>query len=255
MGALDIIKVVRLGKLAYLPAFNLQKLFEKQHLEKPLGNHVLILVEHEPVYTYGYREVVSAEETDKLIGLGAQVIKSDRGGLTTFHGPGQLVAYPILNLGKLKCLRTLRKYVSNLEQVAVHTCRMLGVAADVGAANVSHTGAWANEKKICAIGVHCKRYITTHGLALNCDVDLDWYHNIVPCGIQDREVTSLSAELGQPTSVNDVIPQFLASFEAIFRCCLEEYDESELKQLIVTVTRPTYETDQKVKLMSSSKVK
>lgn len=104
-----------------------------------------------PVYTLGLRENPDPDETSKLISTGAEVVHSDRGGLTTFHGPGQLVAYPIFHLGSFRKL-PLRSYIAKLELVAVQTCRLLGVLAQLSGKDVSHTGAWANDAKICAIG-------------------------------------------------------------------------------------------------------
>jgi len=104
------------------------------------------------VYTSGFREKISVEESKRLIDTGAEFIQSDRGGLTTFHGPGQLVAYPIFHLEKLGSRLTLRKYVSLLEDTAIHTCRMLGIPARLDSESISHTGAWVNDRKICAVG-------------------------------------------------------------------------------------------------------
>lgn len=103
------------------------------------------------MYTLGLRENPDPDETSKLISTGAEVVHSDRGGLTTFHGPGQLVAYPIFHLGSFRKL-PLRSYIAKLELVAVQTCRLLGVLAQLSGKDVSHTGAWANDAKICAIG-------------------------------------------------------------------------------------------------------
>ncbi|ODM98225.1 putative lipoyltransferase 2, mitochondrial [Orchesella cincta] len=178
------------------------------------------------VYTFGLREKITDDDMKKLTESGAEVVKSDRGGLTTFHGPGQLVAYPVVNLRTFRNL-SLRNYVNGLEMIAVHTCRMLGVFAVNGHESVSHTGAWANDKKICAIGVHCKRYVTTHGLALNCNTDIDWFTKIVPCGIGDKGVTSLAAELGRDVTVNDTIPQFLTSFESVLSCRIMEVGKED----------------------------
>lgn len=104
------------------------------------------------MYTFGFREKIADEDLQALREAGAEVIKSDRGGLTTFHGPGQLVAYPIVNLRLFRNM-PLRSYVNALEMTAIHTCRMLGVFAVHGQENVAHTGAWVNNKKICAIGI------------------------------------------------------------------------------------------------------
>ncbi|CAL8115438.1 unnamed protein product [Orchesella dallaii] len=224
---LPLVKVLKLGRLSYQRASRIQSSLQKRLLDFPnQSNHMMLILEHDPVYTFGLREKISDEDLKKLQECGAEVVKSDRGGLTTFHGPGQLVAYPVMNLKTLKNM-SLRSYVSGLEMTAIHTCRMLGVFAVNGHESVSHTGAWANDKKICAIGVHCKRYVTTHGLALNCNVDIDWFTKIVPCGIGDKGVTSLATELGRDISVNSTIPQFLASFEAVFACRIMEVDEED----------------------------
>uniref|UniRef100_A0A8C1II11 lipoyl(octanoyl) transferase n=1 Tax=Cyprinus carpio TaxID=7962 RepID=A0A8C1II11_CYPCA len=109
-----------------------------------------------------------------------------RGGLITFHGPGQLVCYPVLNLG---CFRkSVRWYVCELERTVIKTCGQFGIEASTS----PDTGVWAGDNKICAIGIHCGRYITSHGLALNCNTDMSWFDNIVPCGIMGKGVTSLS---------------------------------------------------------------
>lgn len=103
------------------------------------------------MYTFGYREKIPEEVRKDLEASGADIVKSDRGGLTTFHGPGQLVAYPVLNLKTFRNM-SLRKYVNLLEMSAIHTCRMMGVFAVKGQESVAHTGAWVADKKICAIG-------------------------------------------------------------------------------------------------------
>jgi lipoyl(octanoyl) transferase len=219
----NTIHVLNLGRLAYNSALQVQKWFQAKHLTEKSSDQILLLVEHDPVYTLGLRESLDPEQVQKLSSFGAQVIKSDRGGLTTFHGHGQLVAYPIIHLTKWHRLLTLRNYVSLLENVAVHACRSMGIPAKLNNQSISHTGAWANDKKICAIGVHCRRHVTTHGLALNCNVDLKWFEHITPCGIQDKGVTSISNELNGNFTNQLVSEQLLASFEAIFRCSLKEY--------------------------------
>ncbi|KAL1132419.1 hypothetical protein AAG570_010374 [Ranatra chinensis] len=173
----------------------------------------LILVEHNPVYTIGIRkEGYTLGDEEHLKSLGADFYKTNRGGLITFHGPGQMVAYPILNLKLFK--PSMHWYVSSLEDTVIHLCSMFSLNAEKS----PYTGVWVNDKKICAIGIHGSRYITTHGLALNCNIDLTWFDHIVPCGINDKGVTSLTNELGKDVNVDDVSPKFLSCFSETFSC-------------------------------------
>lgn len=221
--------------MGFLQAYDVQLRYAKQHLDKLAGrtgvngHDTLLLVEHNPVYTVGLRtEDYGEVEELRLKKLGAEFFKTNRGGLITFHGPGQLVAYPILNLRHFQ--KSLKNYVATLEQTLINTCRRFGIQART----TEHTGVWVKDKKIAAIGVHCSRYITTHGISLNCDTDLMWFRHIVPCGIPGKDVTSLTRELGKPTSIRDTISPFLQAFEEEFGCELnltmfDEEDSSLLK--------------------------
>ncbi|KAG0374015.1 hypothetical protein BGX24_010948 [Mortierella sp. AD032] len=177
---------------------------------------LVLLVEHTPTYTNGRRnrgvQGISDQETLRLQNLGADYVESLRGGEITFHGPGQLVAYPILDLKPIKL--SVRCYVSYLEKSIIATCAELGVKA----VTTENTGVWINDqKKIAAIGVHVQRYITSHGLALNCNTNLDFFNQIVACGLTGKETTSLSKELNDPSiNVQAVIPKFLKGFGATF---------------------------------------
>jgi len=174
----------------------------------------LIIVEHEPVYTVGIRqrEYDSVLEHN-LIKLGAEFKRTKRGGLITFHGPGQLVAYPILNLKYFQ--PSVRWYVANLETTVINLCNE---TYGLNAVTTSDTGIWIGNRKICAMGVRCSRYITTHGLALNCNTDLSWFKHIVPCGLHGKGVTSLSSIFEKDISVDDVLPYFLQQFSKTFSC-------------------------------------
>lgn len=154
---------------------------------------VVLLLEHDPVFTAGR----STKPEDRPFD-GSPVIETDRGGRITWHGPGQLVAYPIVRLGEPF---DVRRYVTRLEQAIIDTCADLGLTAGrVG----GRTGVWVEgRRKVAAIGVRVARGTTLHGLALNCDNDLSWYDRIVPCGIRDAGVTTLSAELQRPVAVLD----------------------------------------------------
>ncbi|CAO3573063.1 unnamed protein product [Mortierella alpina] len=185
-------------------------------LEEDGGHDLLLLVEHTPTYTNGRRnrgvQAISDQETARLRRLGATYVESLRGGEITFHGPGQLVAYPILDLKPVKL--SVRCYVSYLEKAIIATCAQWGVKA----MTTENTGVWINDqKKIAAIGVHVQRYITSHGLALNCNTDLDFFKEIVACGLTGKETTSLAQELNSPLiDVAKVIPTFLKGFGSTF---------------------------------------
>lgn len=166
----------------------------------------LLLVEHPPVYTLGksgHAEnlLVSREA---LEAAGAQFFHIDRGGDITFHGPGQLVVYPILDLEPLGI--GLRDYIAALEEAVIRTVARYGIAAGriAGASGVWLDPAEAHPRKICAIGVRSSRYVTMHGLALNVTTDLKWFARINPCGFTDRGVTSIAAETGQPIRMDEV---------------------------------------------------
>ncbi len=161
------------------------------------------LLEHPPVFTAGKRTSPGDRPPDPG---GAPVIDVDRGGMITFHGPGQLVGYPIVRLpDHVKVV----DYVRRVEEALIGVCRDLGLET---ARVPGRSGVWLRadslrpERKIAALGIRVSRGVTMHGFALNCDVDLSWYDRFVPCGIADAGVTSLSAELGRDVTVYDVLP-------------------------------------------------
>ncbi|KAF8931766.1 putative lipoyltransferase 2, mitochondrial, partial [Dissophora ornata] len=198
------------------------------------SNDLLLLVEHTPTYTNGRRnrgaQAISEKEVERLQAVGATYVESLRGGEITFHGPGQLVAYPILDLKPIQL--TVRCYVSHLEKAIIATCAEWGVKA----MTTENTGVWINDhKKIAAIGVHVQRYITSHGLALNCNTNLDFFKEIIACGLVGKETTSLSQELSDPSiDVQKVIPTFLKGFGATFNRALVPLSETspELEKMI-----------------------
>ncbi|MGA8257875.1 MAG: lipoyl(octanoyl) transferase LipB [Nocardioides sp.] len=163
----------------------------------------VLLLEHPPVYTAGKRTDLHERPADPG---GAQVIDVDRGGKITFHGPGQLVGYPIVRLpDHVKVV----DYVRRVEEALIRVCAELGVET---ARVPGRSGVWLRaddrgpERKIAALGIRVSRGVTMHGFSLNCDVDLAWYDRFVPCGIADAGVTTLSAELGRPVTVPEVLP-------------------------------------------------
>jgi lipoyl(octanoyl) transferase len=186
----------------------------------PETEHYLLFVEHPPVYTLGKSgkeaNALLNEEQMKEKGYGYYHI--NRGGDITFHGPGQIVGYPILDLEKF--YTDLGKYLRSLEEVIILTMADYGLK---GERSPGETGVWIDasvkgkERKICAMGIRCSRWITMHGFAFNVNTDLDYFSNIIPCGIQDKQVTSLEKELGRKVSLTEVKERLKKHFEQVFQ--------------------------------------
>lgn len=195
-----LLTVEHLGTVAYQPTWELQDELADQRRARRIGDRLLLL-EHFPVYTLGRGgdEANLLATPERLREIGAELVRIDRGGDITFHGPGQIVAYPIV---ELKDPLDLRRYVRTLEAAVIATA----AAFDVSAAHLpGHPGIWVDgERKLAAIGVRVKRGVTTHGLALNVNNDLRWFDEMIPCGLPDKEVTSLARELGHEAPVGDV---------------------------------------------------
>lgn len=224
-----IVYTLRAGKLKYLDSLKLQRKIanQKHKLDDKKFKNILILTEHNPVYTIGIRSKdYTFKDEEKLKKLGAEFHKTNRGGLITFHGPGQLVAYPILHLKQFQ--PSVRWYVCHIEKTVIDMC----MDYEVEAKTTEDTGIWVDDRKICAIGIHASRYITTHGLALNCNTNLKWFEHIVPCGIVGKSVTSLTKELDREVSIEQATPMLLNSFKKMFDCQLCEIDFNELDKLI-----------------------
>jgi lipoyl(octanoyl) transferase len=179
-----------------------------------VGRDTLILCEHPPIYTAGRRWMPDhlRWSKERIEASGGELRLIDRGGSVTFHGPGQLVAYPVLDLGHRP---DVRRYVHDLEEVVIDACADAGVAG-LGR-DPRNTGVWAGDAKVCAIGVRVMRMrVTLHGLALNCSTDLSWFDAIVPCGVADAGATSLSALRGTSIGVDDMAPLVVRRFEEVF---------------------------------------
>jgi lipoyl(octanoyl) transferase len=181
------------------------------------GEDRLYLLEHEPVYTLGRNATASdiLFTPNRRRELGIAVRESNRGGRVTYHGPGQLVGYPILNLSPDR--RDVKRYVTDLEEVLIRTLAELGIRAARASAKERVTSVWVNNDKIAAIGVHLSRWVTTHGFALNVtDEPLPFFAGIVPCGITDGGVTSVERLLGRRVPLQDVVRPALAQFGEVF---------------------------------------
>ena len=182
-------------------------------------SHYLLFVEHPPVYTLGksghIENVLISEEQMKEKGM--QFFHTNRGGDITYHGPGQIVGYPVLDLERF--YTDIGRYLRNLEEMVISMLADYGIR---GGRSSGETGVWiepgitGRERKICAIGVRCSRWITMHGFALNVNTDLSYFGNIIPCGIQGKQVTSLEKELGYPVSLEEVKDNLKKQFEKVF---------------------------------------
>jgi len=188
-------------------------------------DHHLLFVEHPPVYTLGKSgnagNVLLSEENLKARGI--EYFHTNRGGDITFHGPQQIVGYPILDLEKF--YTDIGKYLRNVEEMIILTLAEYGIKGDRSA---GETGVWIDpsvrgkERKICAIGVRSSRWVTMHGFALNVNTDLNYFNFIIPCGIQNKQVTSIEKELGERVDFEDAKQRVKRNFEKVFDVKLKE---------------------------------
>jgi lipoyl(octanoyl) transferase len=209
--------VEQLGRLDYAAALELQR---ERVAARNAGEipDTLLLLEHPHVYTLGRnaRQENLLFSRERLAALGAEVFETDRGGDVTYHGPGQLVGYPILDLTRHR--RDLTWYMRSLEEV------FIGVASDFGveAARLRGCpGVWVGDAKLVAMGVHVSRWITSHGFALNVSTDLSYFQHIVPCGLRNKRVTSLEKLLGRTVEMESVIDSVIGNFGRTFELEME----------------------------------
>lgn len=208
------IDVIETGSIDYLSACRIQKDAVAQVMKNP-SEQRLFLVEHPHCYTIG-RTGNAANilvDAERLKRIGIDIFETDRGGDITYHGPGQLVAYPIVNLENYR--KDVKWYLEQLEETIIHTLKTFGIAAEI---LPGFTGVWTGKKKICAMGVHVERWVTSHGLALNVNTNLDYFSMIIPCGIVDAGVTSMARELRRSVNLEEVKAAFIKSFEEVFNC-------------------------------------
>lgn len=218
-----------LGKMDYQSAWDYQEKLLQENVRKKSvsGNHemgdptqhYLLFVEHPPVYTLGKsgnkENVLMSDE--ELQANHIEFFHTNRGGDITFHGPEQIVGYPILDLEKF--YTDIGKYLRNIEEVIILSMAEYGI---MGARSAGETGVWIDpgvpgrERKICAIGVRCSRWVTMHGFAFNVNTDLSYFNNIIPCGIVNKQVTSLQKELGLALDMEEVKEKVKKNFEKVF---------------------------------------
>ena len=210
-----MIHAVQLGTIDYGTALRLQQSVVELR-KQGRTEDVLLLLEHPPVITLGRnaRQANVLHSQSELARRGIKIFECDRGGDVTFHGPGQLVAYPIFDLRRLTPKLGAVEFVRRLEEVVIRTCGEFGIAT---MRVPGRTGVWTrDEKKIAAIGVHISRGVTSHGFALNVSTNLGYFKLIVPCGIADKPVTSICAELGRNIGMDEVFPVVGRYFAEVF---------------------------------------
>jgi len=201
-----------LGRLDYAAATALQERHARA-VKDGAGREQLLLLEHPPVVTLGRnaRDEDLLGGADALRARGIAVERTNRGGQVTYHGPGQLVGYPILNLSPDR--RDVALYLRDIEEVLIRTLARFGIEAT---REPGLTGVWVGQGKIAAIGVHLSRWVTTHGFALNVTTDVSNFGLIVPCGIRDRGIASMQSLLGRPVDLREVADVLVPEFGALF---------------------------------------
>ena len=218
-----------LGKIDYQEAWDLQKSIFELRTKNEIED-ILFLLEHPHTYTLGKvadknNLVYNKQELEEKE---ITVFDIDRGGDITYHGPGQIVGYPIIDLKNWK--QDTHLYLRNLEEVLVRTCADYGLSTG---RKEKYTGVWVEERKICAIGIKVSRWITMHGFAFNVNTDLNLFNGIIPCGINDKEVTSLKKELKREFDLGEVKDNIIKHFKDIFG--YDEYRIMNREQLLTHV--------------------
>lgn len=252
---MNTIQYYDLGKAPYLETWELQKRIQQRLIGEKLrkrevvttdGNlsgsnvqnskdvtqrenrDVLLFVEHPHVYTLGKSGKVAhlLKNEAELLEINATYEKIDRGGDITYHGPGQIVGYPILDLEYY--FTDIHKYLRLLEEVIIQTCDHY----EIKAVRIDKlTGVWVDGSKICAFGIKCSRWVTMHGFALNVNSELDYFNNIIPCGISDKSVCSFKSILGRKIDENEVKEVILSKFSSFFDATILRADINELEKL------------------------
>ena len=179
----------------------------RSQLIKNSGKNTLFLLEHNHTYTLGKNG-----NPNNILNKNCELFETGRGGDVTYHGPGQLVGYPIIDLKTMGL--GIRSYVSNIEQVLIHVLYDYGINASI---KPGLTGVWIEDRKIASIGIRVSRWITTHGFALNVNTDMNYFSNIISCGIENVYMTSMEKELGKKISMNDIKQSTINHFNDIFQ--------------------------------------
>jgi lipoyl(octanoyl) transferase len=222
-----------LGAMPYADALALQRAVAKARIGGEIGEDLLLLVEHPPVVTLGRssKERHLLASPALLAARGVELFEVERGGDVTFHGPGQLVGYPIIDLKRHK--QDLHWYLRQVEEALIRAVAPLGIT---GERSAGYTGVWTQGRKLASIGVHARDWVTWHGFALNVTTDLDYFDLIVPCGIAAVEMTSVARELGTPEDdhgalMRDVRARVADAFGEVFSLELASLDVEEAMRI------------------------
>jgi lipoate-protein ligase B len=221
---------VPLGRVPYAEALELQRSVARDRISGAISQDVLLLMEHPPVVTLGRssKEKNLMASPEFLQSRGVELFEVERGGDVTFHGPGQLVGYPIIDLKRHR--QDLHWYLRSIEKALIDSLADYGIP---GERNTSYTGVWTRGKKIASIGVHARDWVTWHGFALNVTTELSYFNLIVPCGIDGVVMTSIARELGvEEVSGQDVIERVTAKFAEVFDLTAVVTSRSALLQVV-----------------------
>ena len=233
---MNLVSISNMGRTRYADAWRFQQQVWELRCAQTIGD-VLLFTEHEHVYTIG-----KGGDTDHLLASGNELkeggvdfFQIDRGGDVTYHGPGQVVGYPIIDLKNY--VPDLHKYLRNLEEVIIRALKRFGID---GTREEGFTGVWVKGDKIAAIGVKVSRWVTMHGFALNVNTDLSKFDRIIPCGIFHKGVTSMQLLLGRTLSLEDVQAELTGAFGTVFDCETRMVKSSDLtaRNSVIETQRP-----------------
>ena len=215
--------------MAYGPALELQREVARRVIAAEIPDDVLLLVEHPPVVTLGRgsKDAHLLASPEFLRARGVELFEVERGGDVTFHGPGQLVGYPIIDLKRHK--QDLHWYLRQVEESLIRALATLGIEAE---RSPGQTGVWTNGRKIASIGVHARDWVTWHGFALNVSTDLSYFDLIVPCGIAGVTMTSIERERRTAMPLPEVADTVVRSFSEVFGLAAHDIDPSVLSPLV-----------------------
>ncbi len=219
-----------LGLIDYKDAWDLQEKILEMRIKNQIPD-ILLLLEHPHTYTFGktsHKENLIASQ-DFIDKYNIKIFEIDRGGDITYHGPGQIVGYPIINLSNWR--EDSHLYLRGLEQIIINVCQNYGIAAD---RFPPHTGVWINnERKIAAIGIKIKKWVTMHGFAFNFNTNLEVFKGIIPCGIKDKDVTSIEYEISRKVNIQEGKELLVKDFQKVFDYKVyREIDKKELSDIL-----------------------
>lgn len=223
------VRYANMGRTRYAPMWDLQKSLHASVADSRSPD-IFLINEHEHVYTLGKSGDPNhlLADAQELKNTGAEFYPIDRGGDITYHGPGQIVGYPILNLERFK--KDIHWYLRQLEEVIIQTLKYFDIS---GKRSSGETGVWVGEEKIAALGIKVSRWVTMHGFAFNVHPDLSYFGRIIPCGIFHKGVTSMTEVLKEDISLDRVVPVLAKEFEMVFNVTLLPVEVAEIESLAV----------------------